>query len=109
MVETDAVEGAEEDKASLDLDSEDGTQVIRRGTLFCSEETVIEVEPSDHCPNVECAPDGVELVVGSGDSGALVVGNRTVSVSSDQEQERKVIPFGAVVPSTTSPRSFEHL
>ena len=77
-------------------------------TPFCGEEAVVEVEPSDHCSNVERAPDGVELVVSSGDSSALITGKRMASVSSDHNRQRKDTPFGTVVPSTTGPRSFAH-
>lgn len=132
VIETDAVEGVEEGEAPLDLvsldharedimhgelltltsemigDGEDGTQVIGWVTPFCGEEAVVEVEPSDHCSNVERAPDGVELVVSSGDSSALITGKRTASVSSDQNKRREDVPFGTVVPSTTGPRSFAH-
>ena len=100
VIETDAVEGGEEGETPLDLvsldharedvmhgellaltgemisDGEDGTQVVGWVTPFCGEETVIEIEPSDHCSNVESAPDGVELVVSSGNSGALITGKR---------------------------------
>lgn len=132
VIETDTVEGVEEGKTSLDFvsldhtrkdvmdgelltltgemigDGEDGTQVVGWVTPLCGEETVIEVEPSDHRSNVERAPDRVELVVSSGDAGALVVGKRTASVSSDHKKRQKDVPFGTVVPSTTGPRSFEH-
>ena len=132
VIETDAVEGVEEGEASLNLmslnhtredvmygelltltgemisDGEDGTQVVGWVTPFCGEETVIEVEPSDHCSNVERAPDGVELIVSSGDSTALITGERTASVSSIHKERRKDVPFGTVVPSTTGPRSFVH-
>ena len=132
VIETDAVEGVEEGEASLDLVSldharenvmdgeflaltgevishgEDGTQVIGWVTPFCGEETVIKIEPSDHRSNIERAPDGVELVVSSGDSSTLIVGKRTASVSSDHREQRRDTPFGTVVPSTTGPRSFEH-
>jgi len=132
VIETDTVEGVEKGKTSLDLvslnharkdvmdgefltlasemigDGEDGTQVVRWVTPFRGEETVIEVEPSDHRSNVERAPDGVELIVGSGNSSTLIGGKRTTSASSDHKEQRKVVPFGTVVPSTTGPRSFEH-
>lgn len=96
MIKADTIEGVEEGKASLDLmsldharedvmdgelltltgevigDGEDGSQVVGWVTPFRGKETVIEVEPSDHRSNVERAPDGVELVVSSGDSSALI-------------------------------------
>ena len=132
VIEADAVEGIEEGKAPLDFvsldharedvmhgelltltgemigDGEDGTQVVGWVTPFCGEEAVVEVEPSDHCSNVERAPDGVELVVSSGDTSALITGKRTASVSSDHKKQREDVPFGTVVPSTTGPRSFAH-
>ena len=100
MIKTDTIEGVEKGKASLDLmsldharedimdgellaltgevirDGEDGSQVVGRVTPFRGEETVVEVEPSDHCSNVECAPDGVELIVSSWDSSALIRGKQ---------------------------------
>lgn len=110
VVETDTIEGVEEGEASLDLvsldharenimdgelltltgemisDGEDGTQVVGWMAPFCGEETVVEVEPSDHRSNVKRAPDGVEFVISSGDSSALIVGKRSASVSSDHEK-----------------------
>ena len=47
---------------------EDGTQVIKGVTPFSCEETIIEVEPTDLCPDIECTPDRVKLVVGSRDA-----------------------------------------
>ena len=58
-------------------------------TPFCGEETIIEVEPSNHRSNVERAPDGVELIVSSGNSSALVVGKGTASPPSDHKKQRK--------------------
>ena len=100
MIETDAVEGVEKGETSLDLvsldharedvmygellaltgemisDGENGTQVVGWVTPFCGEETVVEIEPSDHRSNVERAPDGVEFVVSPGNSSALITGKR---------------------------------
>jgi hypothetical protein len=108
--EDDVVERVEERKASLDLvslghahedvmygelltltgkmisDGEDGTRVVGWVTPFCGEEAVIEVKPSDHHSNVERAPDGVELIVSSRDSSALITGKRTASMSSDHNK-----------------------
>jgi len=120
VIEADAVEGIEEGKAPLDFvsldharedvmhgelltltgemigDGEDGTQVVGWVTPFCGEEAVVEVEPSDHCSNVERAPDGVELVVSSGDTSALITGKRTASVSSDHKKtaRRRTVWYG---------------
>ena len=110
MIETDAVEGVEKGETSLNLvsldharenvmygellaltgemisDGEDRTQVVGWVTPFCGEETVIEIEPPDHRSNVERAPDGVELVVSSGDSCALITGKRnSISVIGPYE------------------------
>jgi hypothetical protein len=52
-------------------DSEDGTKVVRRVTPLCGQPAVVEVEPPDHGTNVESAQDGVELVVGTRNLGAI--------------------------------------
>ena len=106
VIETDTVEGVEEGKAPLDFvsldharedvldgelltltgemvgDGEDGTQVVGRVTPLCGEETVIEVEPSDHRSDVKRAPDGVELIVSSGDSSAWITRREKNSISA---------------------------
>ena len=95
VIEADAVEGVEEGKASLNLmrldhglkdianserltlagevigHSEDGTQVIGRMTPLSSKEAIIVVEPTDGSSDVEGSTDGVELIVGSRDAGAV--------------------------------------
>ena len=95
VVETDAVERIEQSQSTLNLvcfdhrledvlhrevlsgackvirNSENGSQIVRRVSPFCGKETVVEVEPSDLCADVECTTDGVELVVGSGNSSAV--------------------------------------
>ena len=100
MIKTDAIEGVEKSKASLDLmslyharkdvmdgelltftgkvirDGEDGSQVVRGVTPFRGEETIVKVEPPNHRSNIERAPDWVELVASSGDSSALIRGQK---------------------------------
>ena len=44
---------------------QDAAQVIRRVTPLCGEPGVIEVEPADHCADIECGSDRFELVGGS--------------------------------------------
>jgi len=132
VIEANAVKGVKKGKASLDFVSldharkdivdselltlacemigngEDSTQVVGGVTPFCGKETVVEVEPSDHRSNVERAPDGVELIISSWDTSALIVDKRAASMSSDHTNQRKGVPFGTLVPSTTGPRSFAH-
>lgn len=102
MIETNAIKGVEEGEAPLNLvrldharedvmdgellaltskvirDGEDCTQVVGWMTPFRGKETVVEVEPPDHCSNVECAPDGVKLVVSPRDSSALIAGDISI-------------------------------
>lgn len=89
VVETDAVEGVQESKTTLDFvgldhtlediadlqwlaltgkvisDGEDGTEVVRGVTPLGCQEAVIEVQPTDLGTNVEGTTDRVKLVVGS--------------------------------------------
>lgn len=93
MVETDAVEGVQESKTTLDLvgldhtlenvtngqrltltgemvcNGEDGTKVVRGVTPLGCQEAVVEVQPTDLSTNVEGTTDGIQLVVGSGNLG----------------------------------------
>ncbi len=100
MVETDAVERVLEGEASLDFvsldsgsehilngerllavgnvgaadpvgDREDGANVVGRVTPLGGEPGVVEVEPSDQSTVVEGGTDGVELVVGTDDTGTV--------------------------------------
>ena len=123
MIKTNTIVGIEKGKASLDFmsldhacedvvngelltltgkmicDGEDGSQVVRRVTPFRGKETVIEVEPSDHRPYIESTPDGVELIVSSGDSSALdrisisVIGPRRASKQQKRRTMRHFGPF----------------
>lgn len=52
-------------------DSQDTAQVVRRVTPFGSEPAVIVVEPADHGTDIESAIDRVELVGGTGHTGAI--------------------------------------
>ena len=100
MVEADLVEGVLEREAALDLvgldhggedvahgegwlaggdggagepvgDGEDGAEVVGGVAPLGGEPGVVEVEPADHGADVEGGLDGVELVVGAGDAGAV--------------------------------------
>ena len=92
VVKTDSVKGVEERKLTLDLvgldhafqdiadsqglslprkvvgNGKDGTEVIGGMSPFRSEPAVIEIEPADLRPDIECTPDRVKLVVGSRDA-----------------------------------------
>ena len=52
-------------------DGEDGAKVVRGVAPLGSEPAVVVVEPADHGANVEGGIDGVELVGGTGDLGAV--------------------------------------
>lgn len=51
--------------------SEDTAKVVGGMAPFCGEPAVVVVEPSDSSADVEGTPNGVELVRGSGDFGAV--------------------------------------
>lgn len=128
MVQTDAVEGVQESKTTLDLmgldhtlenvtdgqglaltsevisNSKDGTKVIRGVTPLCCQEAVVEVQPTDLSTNVEGTTNGIQLVVGSRNLGPY----RQVSCTSLQAQ-RDYIPLGTTVPSTTGPSKREQV
>lgn len=52
-------------------DGEDGAKVVRGVAPLGSEPAVVVVEPADHGTNVEGGIDGIELVGGTGDLGAV--------------------------------------
>ena len=55
-------------------DGEDGAEVVGGVAPLGGEPGVVEVEPADDGADVEGGLDGVELVAGAGDAGAVVHG-----------------------------------